>query len=523
MMGMFGRTRQGETVPYHEPPYDDGSSPSLASADTAQQPDGRVRRTYTLVISFVAATCALSLAAFAGYSVPKQPLYTYSVSVPGTASTTELVEGAWPALSNVTFFSDVEHKLKSEGANFIVANLSTMNLSVYRNGEMATSVPIKSKGKEGSWWETPAGLYKAESKAKNHFSSFGQVNMPWSIPFQGNFFIHGWPTYPDGTPVASTYSGGCIRLEDSYAKAVYELTDVGMPILVYEDDFSHDNYRYRLNAPDIAAQSYLVADLKNGFILLTNESEAKHHATLAAKLMGALVASEYKNIEGRIAGPETVSTSTHMRFTSGATYSLYDLLFPLLLENSDAAAEAIAASFGRDRFVELMNGKARALGMHSTTFAEPTGSMKGNETTAEDFYVLARYLYNNRPFVLSLTAGTLNTAWYGKPVWETMEPTHRFASTTGFLGGIASETSTSGERVALFEQHTEQHRVPAAVLLAFATSSATVGDVHEKDMVSIFSLTFGGVNRPVLFVALDSPDPTADTAAMLEYVRRMYK
>ncbi|PIP46640.1 MAG: hypothetical protein COX15_00070, partial [Candidatus Colwellbacteria bacterium CG23_combo_of_CG06-09_8_20_14_all_42_19] len=82
----------------------------------------------------------------------------------------------------------------------------------YEKGVFVNEFAILSKGKEGSWWETPAGLYKVQSKEKEHFSSFGRVYQPWSMAFQGNFFIHGWPYYPGGRAVESTYSGGCIRL-----------------------------------------------------------------------------------------------------------------------------------------------------------------------------------------------------------------------------------------------------------------------------------------------------------------------
>ena len=37
-----------------------------------------------------------------------------------------------------------------------------MNLTVYKAGERVKDVPILTKGREGSWWETPAGVYRVE-------------------------------------------------------------------------------------------------------------------------------------------------------------------------------------------------------------------------------------------------------------------------------------------------------------------------------------------------------------------------
>ena len=69
------------------------------------------------------------------------------------------------------------------------------------------------------------------------------------MAFQGNFFIHGWPYEPDGTPVASTYSGGCIRMATDDAKKIYDMSTLGMPVLVYKSDFAPDGFRYHEARP----------------------------------------------------------------------------------------------------------------------------------------------------------------------------------------------------------------------------------------------------------------------------------
>src|SRR3989344_3348659 len=81
--------------------------------------------------------------------------------------------------------------------------------------------------------QTPNGVYKIRSREENHFSSIGEVWMPWSMHFYGNYFIHGWPYYPSGAPVADTYSGGCIRLSTSDAKELFGEVKNGMPVLAY--------------------------------------------------------------------------------------------------------------------------------------------------------------------------------------------------------------------------------------------------------------------------------------------------
>ena len=109
-----------------------------------------------------------------------------------------------------------------ETGNFIVANLSDMTIAtVDREREEIIFYPILSIRPSGKY-ATPTGTFKALTKEKNHFSSIGKVWMPWSVQFFENYYIHGWPYYPDGTDVAPGYSGGCIRLSTEDAEELYK-------------------------------------------------------------------------------------------------------------------------------------------------------------------------------------------------------------------------------------------------------------------------------------------------------------
>jgi lipoprotein-anchoring transpeptidase ErfK/SrfK len=96
--------------------------------------------------------------------------------------------GVQSALSNPDFFNKVRTQFINEKATFVEVDLSQMIARVYKEGVVTVEVPVKTKGKEGSWWETPAGLYKIQTKEKSHYSSMGHVSQPWSMQFQGNFF-----------------------------------------------------------------------------------------------------------------------------------------------------------------------------------------------------------------------------------------------------------------------------------------------------------------------------------------------
>jgi lipoprotein-anchoring transpeptidase ErfK/SrfK len=321
----------------------------------------------------------------------------YTLQVPGTdISQTAFQYGAIPALANSDYFSQVKNQFISQSASFVEADLSSMTLRVYDQGKVIKEVPIKTKGKEGSWWETPAGIYKIESKETSHFSSIGHVYQPYSMAFQGNFFIHGWPYHTDGTEVATTYSGGCIRLTTEDAKAVYDLVKVGTPVLVYEKDFMHDDFHYTF-APTIAAEKYLVADLGSDSVLFEKGLNATSSVASITKLVTALVSAEYIDLDRVITiTPNVLASTSKPRLKVGQEISTYNLMFPLLMESSNEAAEAMARQIGRERFVNLMNQKAKSLGMTSSHFADPAGVSGDNVSTAQDLFALAKYIYNNR-------------------------------------------------------------------------------------------------------------------------------
>lgn len=396
--------------------------------------------------------------------------------------------GARPAMENIDFFNATKNKLIADKINFIEADLSAMKLRVYKDGLAIKEVPILTKGKEGSWWETPAGLYKIESKEKNHFSSFGRVYQPWSLAFQGNFFIHGWPYHPDGTPVASNYSGGCIRLSSEDAKEIFDLAGKNMPVLIFDKKFENDNFIHQRKTLDLAANNYLVADIKSNFVFLEKSSDDPVPIASIAKLITALVASEYINLEKTIVIDKEMIVKTSLpRLKIGQKISVFDLLYPLLLESSNEAAQALMNSLGQNYFVRLMNNKAESLGMNNSKIVDASGSGNENISTAKDLFSLAKYIYNNRRFVFKITGGKLNNTAYGEPSFADLKNFNIFNDDPSFIGGKIGKTEAANET-----------------------------------MLAVFELEFNGEKRPVAVIVLGSSDVGKDVLQILNYLKNNY-
>lgn len=300
-------------------------------------------------------------------------------------------------------------ELLKQKASFIDLNLEVMEITLYKEGEIFEKFPIKSKGKEGSWWQTPPGFYLAGDKVVKHFSSTGRVWMPYGVQFYGNFFIHGWPYTTAGVPLSMGSSGGCIRLDTDNAKTVYEFAERSMPILVFEKKLTTIlsalvPTKEEIIPLNVTAEAFLVADLDTGEIILDKEIDSEVYAGPIVQGMMALVGSEVVNLEKRIIAKSWMIEDINENIIiPGKSYRGNDLLYPLLKQSSREAALVLSRFLTTERFVSLMNDKARAIGMENTIFVDVTGILKENITTLYDVAKMMRYIKDYRGFILEIS------------------------------------------------------------------------------------------------------------------------
>lgn len=443
--------------------------------------DAKKRRHRYVASAFVGICCSaipISGLVFL-YEPPKSESVSYTlVTPPLPGKQYEALEyGSDVRLANPELYQKTIKSLQVQGTRFITADLTKMRIVVYEGTTPLLAVPILTKGKDGSWWETPAGIYKIEGKSEFHGSSFAPVDTPWNMQFQGNFFIHGWPKYKDGAPVTSQFSGGCIRLSDEDAKQVYALARIGTPVIVHEKDFESDGVVHGIKDIVTNDTSHLVADLKSSYVFYTKgDTKAALPVASITKLITALTAVEYINLDSKVTITDAMLVQTSkQRLISGGEYSVYELLFPLLLESSNEAAEAIAQSHikskSRDEFIALMNKKARAIGMDNARFVDPSGAGAENVASPEDLHRLVQYLYFNRKFILDVSAGKLKENAYGSHGFAEIQNFNDFSDVEMFVGGKVGQTMAA-----------------------------------KQTGIYVFELPFGKVVRPVGIIVLGAED-----------------
>lgn len=295
----------------------------------------------------------------------------------------------------------------------IRVNLYTMTLKQYSDGTLIKTRKIIAKGATGSLWETPSGSYPISNKVEDYYSDNAGAWMPFALNLFGNYFIHGEPHDKKGRTLGLSFKNGGIRLSNTDAEELFDWSDPDTRISVYSDSklrpepISTESVYVSSDGtvkPNVTAESYIVADIETGEIILQKNKDVPHPIASVSKLMTALVSIENQNqFEYATVTKEAINAYGFSGYRPGEKIELSNLLNPLLLPSSNDAAEIIAEHFGRANFMKKMNEKAKSLGMDNTTYEDPSGLSENNKSSAHDLFKEIQYITKEKPFIWDIT------------------------------------------------------------------------------------------------------------------------
>ncbi len=158
---------------------------------------------------------------------------------------------------------------------------------------------------------------------------------------------------------------------------------------------------------EIAARSYLLVDITANQVLAGKDIDTPVEPASLTKLMTAyLVFDAIKSRKVALTQRLPVSErawkmpGSRMFIDPKMQVSVEDLIKGMIVQSGNDATVALAEGVGGsvERFVQLMNDQARALGMKSTRYANPEGlTAPGHLTTARDLSILATRLMQDFP------------------------------------------------------------------------------------------------------------------------------
>ncbi len=161
---------------------------------------------------------------------------------------------------------------------------------------------------------------------------------------------------------------------------------------------------YWPEGPQTESPCIIVMEQETGTILYEKMIDEQHYPASITKIMTALVAIENSSLDDVVTFSEDAIYKTEGSSISrdiGEQMTMEQCLYALLLNSANecgyAIAEHVAGSM--DKFVDMMNDKAKELGCENTHFANPHGLTDPNHyTTCRDMALIAREAYKNENF-----------------------------------------------------------------------------------------------------------------------------
>ncbi len=162
--------------------------------------------------------------------------------------------------------------------------------------------------------------------------------------------------------------------------------------------------------PEVAARNYILIDVGSNQVLAERDADAPQDPASLTKLMTAYIVFQALR-DKKLTLQQTLPVSKRawderkgdpslMFIDTTMTPKVDELLRGMIIQSGNdatvALAEGVAGSV--ERFVELMNDQAKALGMANTTYKNVEGlTAPGHTTTARDLSVLATRLMRDFP------------------------------------------------------------------------------------------------------------------------------
>jgi len=264
-------------------------------------------------------------------------------------------------------------------------------------------------------------------------------------------------------------------------------------------------------APAISAKAAILIAPESERILFSRKANDRLPMASTTKIMTALVVLERLPLDARVTASlkasETIGSG--MELKEGETFTVEELLNALLvLSANDAAvalAEATAGSVGA--FAELMNAKAKELGLKNSHFVNPHGmTAKGHYSSAFDLAHIAaaaladhtfRTIVDTRSYTLNRPDGTTTTFTNSNKLLEQV----------GWVTGVKTGSTPRAGRC-LVASGTRDGRTLISVVLG--TEHSTIA---SKECLELLEYGFAHYRRAVVAVrgepVTDVPIPSA--------------
>jgi len=263
--------------------------------------------------------------------------------------------------------------------------------------------------------------------------------------------------------------------------------------------------------PDVRAAAAIIYDPDTNQVLWEENSQDQRSIASITKMMTAVVFMETDpdpNDEVVVLRSDTLRAST-TRLRTKDRVTVDELLHLLLISSDNAAARVLAriSPYGADGFIDKMNEKAAELGLNATHYADPSGLLSANVSSAYDMARLITFVSGDDR-IASVMRTPEYTASIGRRV-VTVHSTNHLLGRPGVdvLAGKTGFISKAGYCLAtLLRLPSSNQQVAVVVLGARSNAGRFMETQNLFDWLSTKASTFfataaeapGAVREPAL-------------------------
>ena len=201
--------------------------------------------------------------------------------------------------------------------------------------------------------------------------------------------------------------------------------------------------------PAVTAESWILYDDTFGQVLASSEADLRREVASTTKMMTALVVLGEAGLDDLVEISENADAvgESEIGLVAGEEpWTVGDLLTSMLTRSANDAAIALAEHVGGsiDGFADLMNLKAKELGLENSQFRNPHGlDVEGHFSSARDLLTIALAGMDNATFsqIVQLESATMPDTPDGEPRIATS--TNRLLSTIQGRSGSRPVTRIS--------------------------------------------------------------------------------
>lgn len=148
--------------------------------------------------------------------------------------------------------------------------------------------------------------------------------------------------------------------------------------------------------PVVDARAAMICDAATGQIIWSRNPDARRPMASITKIMTCVLVLENGDLEDEITAPKDIEQvpSSSLHLAAGEKMKVRDLVYALMMRSANDAAVVLGRYIGGsdEGFAQMMNERAKQLGMANTSYKNPNGlHEKGHYSTVRDIAILARH------------------------------------------------------------------------------------------------------------------------------------